>query len=57
MKNVFMYRDFQEEVYIVLPPGCNMQTKESKHVCKLKKSLYDLEKSHHDFYDLLDIAK
>lgn len=52
-----MYRDFQEEVYIVLPPGCNMQTKESKHVCKLKKSLYDLEKSHHDFYDLLDIAK
>jgi hypothetical protein len=28
-----------------LPPGCQLQVKESKQVCKMQKSLYSLKQS------------
>ena len=42
IKNAFLNRDLEEEVYIDLPPSFDKERKEGK-VCKLKKSLYGLK--------------
>jgi len=40
MKNVFLYGNLEEEVYIEQPPGYVAQ--EEKMVCKFKKAIYGL---------------
>ena len=45
VKNAFLHEDLQEEVYMELPPRCNMQSEGGKHVCRLKKALYSLKQS------------
>ena len=45
MKNAFLHGDLPEEIYMELPPGCNMQSKGGKHVCRLKKALSGLKQS------------
>ena len=45
VKNAFLYGDLQEEVYMVLPLGCNMQVVKGNQVFKLKKALYGLKQS------------
>ena len=44
VKNVFLHRDLEEEVYIDLPPGYSPTTRE-QFVCRLKKVLYGLKQS------------
>ena len=45
MKNIFLYSELSEEVYIDLPPGCMVIKKQSQKVSRLKKSLYRLKQS------------
>jgi hypothetical protein len=44
VKIVFLNDEFEQEVYIEQPGGFVIHGKES-HVCKLKKTLYELKKS------------
>jgi hypothetical protein len=44
MKNAFLHRDLEEEVYMELPPGAKFSSAKSK-VCKMKKALYRLKQS------------
>jgi hypothetical protein len=49
-KNVFLYGDLEEEVYMEIPPKfANSET--LGKVCKLKKSLYGLKQSPHACFD------
>jgi hypothetical protein len=45
VKNVFLNRDLEEEVYMDLPPGVNYSFSHRTEVCRLKKSLYGLKRS------------
>ena len=44
VKNVFLYRELKEEIYMDLPLSFNMHLK-GKKACKLKKVLYGLKQS------------
>ena len=44
VKNVFLYRELKEEIYMDLPLSFNMHLK-GKKACKLKKALYGLNQS------------
>ena len=46
INNAFLLRDLEEEVYMTIPLG--FRAPHSNKVCKLKKSLYDLNKHRHN---------
>ena len=43
VKNVFLYRDLKDEVYMEQPPGYVAQ--EENTVCRLRKAIYRLKQS------------
>ena len=45
IKNVFLYGDLEEEVYLELPPSARRISSHNIEVCKLKKALYGLKQS------------
>jgi hypothetical protein len=49
VKNVFLYGDLKEDVYLKLPSG--MSTSLSNDVCKLKRSLYGLKQALRVWFD------
>lgn len=50
-KNAFLNGDQEEDVYMEVQP---VETREnSRHVCKLQKSLYGLKQSPHDGFERL----
>src|SRR3954466_1646386 len=50
VKNAFLHRDLQEEVYMKMSPGFGTQQTAGK-VCRLKKSLYGLKQSPRAWFD------
>jgi len=52
MKNAFLHRDLEEEVYMELPPGAKFSSAKSK-VCKMKKALYRLKQSERAWFERL----
>lgn len=44
IKNVFLYRDLSEKLYMEIPPGLYVSNTVPS-ACKLKKSLYDLKQA------------
>jgi Reverse transcriptase (RNA-dependent DNA polymerase) len=51
VKNVFLYGDLLEEVYIEIPPGFDTNQTIMGKVCRLKKSLYGLKQSPRAWFD------
>ena len=49
IKNVFLYGDLQEEVYMEQPPEFIAQ-EEKERVCRLRKSLYGLKQCPHAWF-------
>ncbi|BBG93416.1 HXXXD-type acyl-transferase family protein [Prunus dulcis] len=45
VKHAFLNGNLEEEVYMDLPPGCNVARDKKNPVCKLKMSLYGLKQS------------
>jgi hypothetical protein len=52
VKNVFLHRELQEEVYMEISPGFWTKQTEGK-ICKLKKSLYGIKQSPMAWFDRL----
>jgi hypothetical protein len=50
IKNAFLHRDLQEEVYMEIPPGFTTNQTKGK-VLRLKKSLYGLKQSPRTWFD------
>jgi hypothetical protein len=44
VKNAFLHGDFEEEVYIDIPPWYNTSSK-AEVVCKLQRALYGLKQT------------
>ena len=54
VKNVFLYGDLQEEVYMKQPPRYAAQG-ENK-ICRLKKAIYDLKQSPKAWFEKFNIT-
>ena len=52
MKNVFLYGDLHEEIYIEQPSGLVAQG-EMHMVCRLQKTLYELKQSPRAWFNKL----
>jgi Reverse transcriptase (RNA-dependent DNA polymerase) len=52
VKNAFLQRVLEEEVYMLIPPG-HKEENNSNFVCKLKKSIYGLKQSPRAWYEKL----
>jgi Reverse transcriptase (RNA-dependent DNA polymerase) len=49
VKNAFLYGDLEEEIYMDVPPGYEVDSYKSM-VCRLKRSLYGLKQSPHAWF-------
>ena len=53
VKSSFLNGDLQEEVYMIQPPGFEIEGREHK-VCKLIKDLYGLKQAPQAWYEKMD---
>lgn len=53
VKNTFLNRDLEEEVYMIIPLGLENRSNQNL-VCKLKKSLYGLKQSPRTWFERFD---
>ena len=55
LKQLFLNRDLEEEIYMLQPEGCITPGQENK-VCKFHKSLYGLKQAPKQWYEKFDNA-